>query len=55
MEKFSRRYVNAREKVDLKTDKERFDWVRANSTPEVWRAFDDAMSQGDFYNKDSGA
>lgn len=50
MEKFSRRYVNAREKVDLKTDKERFDWVRANSTPEVWRAFDDAMSQGDFYN-----
>jgi len=49
MEKFARRYVLARETVNLVDDKERFEWVKANSTNEVWKVFDAAMTKGDYY------
>lgn len=43
-EAFARRYVVSRETIDLVTDKERWQWLRDNSHPQVWAPFIKTMA-----------
>tara|TARA_R110002111_G_scaffold204777_1_gene269511 strand:- start:103 stop:531 length:429 start_codon:yes stop_codon:yes gene_type:complete len=45
MEKFSRHYVITRETVDLVSERERYEWVKENSTTAVYERFLKALSK----------